>query len=100
LLAPNRSSGFSGLAAARQALNALETKGDKPPSEDPGLALQNLSRARDLEPGDASLKAEIAFRSDTGGEGSPGHQVMRDEEYLIPAATFLERARQNPAKKG
>ena len=100
-LAPNRAAGFQGLAAARESLGALETRAGATPSESPAVALSSLARARDLEPGDAMLKAEIAFRSDEGPADSAGHQKqMRDEQYLVAPAVFLERARKNPAKKG
>ncbi len=46
------------------------------------------------------LKAEIAFRSDEGAEDSAGRRGMRDEQYLVAPAVFLERARKNPAAKG
>jgi hypothetical protein len=99
-LAPNRPSGFQGLAAARQALAAAEARAGTPPSESPALALASLARARDLEPGDAMLKAEIAFRSAEGAPGAADHKQMRDEQYLVAPAVFLDRARKNPAKKG
>jgi hypothetical protein len=100
-LAPNRAGGFQGLASARQSLSALEARAGTPASEAPALALASLARARDLEPGDAMLKAEIAFRSDEGPEGSAGHsKAMRDEQYLVAPAVFLDRAHKNPAKKG
>jgi hypothetical protein len=99
-LAPNRSPAFKGLAVARQAMTAVSARDGKPASEDPALALMNLVRARDLEPGDATLKAELAFRTDEGTDGGPPRQAMRDEQYLIAPETFLQRARQNPFKKG
>jgi transglutaminase superfamily protein len=101
LLAPNRAAGFQGLAAARESLAAVEARTGATPSESPALALASLARARDLEPGDAMLKAEIAFRSDEGPSDSTGHsKAMRDEQYLVAPAVFLDRARKNPAKKG
>ena len=100
-LAPNRAAGFQGLASARESLGALEARSGASVSESPALALSSLARARDLEPGDAMLKAEIAFRSDEGPDGAVGHQkAMRDEQYLVAPAVFLDRARKNPAKKG
>ena len=99
-LAPNRANGFQGLAAARGSLAASEARAGTPPSESPALALASLARARDLEPGDAMLKAEIAFRSPEGGADAASRKGMRDEQYLVAPAVFLERARKNPAKKG
>jgi hypothetical protein len=99
-LAPNRSGAFQGLATARQALAAAEKLRGAPASESPALAMEALGRARDLEPSDAGLKAEIAFRSDEGAVDSPSHKAVRDEEHLVAPAVFLARARANPAKKG
>lgn len=100
LLAPNRAGGFQGLAAARQSLSAIEARASGPASESPTLALASLARARDLEPGDAVLKAEIAFRTDEGAEDSAGRKGMRDEQYLVAPSVFLDRARKSPAQKG
>ena len=99
-LAPNRANGFQGLAAARESLAAAAARAGVPASESPTLALASLARARDLEPGDAMLKAEIAFRSTEGAEGAADHKETRDERYLVAPAVFLDRARKNPAKKG
>jgi hypothetical protein len=100
-LAPNRAGGFQGLAAARESLGAVEARTGAPASESPAVASSSLARARDLEPGDAMLKAEIAFRSDEGVADGVGHaKGMRDEQYLVAPAVFLDRARKNPAKKG
>src|SRR6185503_12840380 len=72
-VAPNRAAAFRGLSAARQAVAAAEQRAGKQPSEDPRLTVTALARARDLEPGDASLKAELAFRVRPGGAaGSVG----------------------------
>jgi tetratricopeptide (TPR) repeat protein len=99
-LSPNRAAGFQGLAAARKAQSAIETRAGKPPEEDPELALMNLVRARDLEPGDAAIKAELALRSDEGSPASPSRHAMRDEQYIIPPEVFLARGKQIPVKKG
>ena len=103
-LAPNRGGGFQGLAAAREAMLADEARAGKPPSEDPARLKATLARARDLEPGDAALKAEIAFRNGAATEGGAGvdgaREAQRDEEYLMAPQVFLEKARQSPARKG
>lgn len=99
-LAPNRANGFQGLAASRQSLAAAEARAGVPASESATLALASLARARDLEPGDAMLKAEIAFRSASGAADAVDPKETRDERYLVAPAVFLDRARKNPAKKG
>ena len=99
---PNRSTGFIGLAFARQALAAAEAREGKPPSEDPALANASLARARDLEPSDASIKAEIAFRQEgqSGPNGVTEGQGLADERFMVKPEVFLKAARANPAKLG
>jgi hypothetical protein len=106
-VAPNRAGAFVGLAAAREAVAADEARAGKPPSEPPALAQASLSRARDLEPGDAALKAEVAYRrSATGGAAGevtadgPVHTAQPDEAYLIKPEQFLQKARERPVIKG
>jgi len=99
-LAPNRANAFQGLAASRESIAAAEVRAGVPLSESPTFALASLARARDLEPGDAMLKAEIAFRSAEGSADAAGHKQMRDEQYLVAPTVFLDRARKNPAQKG
>ena len=102
-LSPNRSGAFVGLTTARAALHALEIEAKKPPSEDPAAAQSSLRRARDLEPSDASLKAELAFRSGAtaGAAGDAvGRTGARDETHLMKPEAFLAKAREKPAKKG
>ncbi|MFO0756680.1 MAG: transglutaminase-like domain-containing protein [Byssovorax sp.] len=97
---PNRGAAFQGLATERNAIAGEEARAGRAPSESPSLAMEALARAHDLEPSDAALKAEIAFRSDEGASDAPGRKAMRDEEYLVAPSVFLARAKQNPAKKG
>ena len=45
-------------------------------------------------PGDASLKAELAFRQrrgDSPATGSPSRESLADEQYLVAPAVFLAR---------
>ncbi len=98
-LGPNRASAFTGLAEVRRALIALDPKA-KTADEERRRANQELLRARDLEPGDAMIKAELALRSGNTKEAVAGREKMRDEDYLPKAEEFLARARKNPAKKG
>ena len=99
-LAPNRAASFSGLAAARQAVAAEEARAGQPASEPPALALASLTRARDLEPGDAALKAEIAYRTGPVTAVNEGRAAQADEAYLVKPEFFLQKARERPVKKG
>jgi transglutaminase-like putative cysteine protease len=99
-LAPNRPGAFSGLSDARRAIADAEAREGKPASEAPAFAAADLSRAHDLDPADVMLKAEMAFRSGAAPAGAPGHEEARDEQYLVKPAFFLQKARENPVKKG
>lgn len=100
-LAPNQAAGFHGLAAARQAMAADEARRGRRSTEDPAFARAALARARDLEPGDASLKAELAFRSSgPAGDGAVEQKAQRDEEHIVKPEVFLQKARAKPVKKG
>ena len=98
-LGPNRASAFTSLAEVRRALVALDPKA-KTADEERARANQELLRARDLEPGDAMIKAELSLRSGNTKEAVAGREKMRDEDYLPKPEEFLARARKNPAKKG
>ena len=100
-LAPNRAAGFIGLAAAREGVAAEEARAGKPPSESPAILKATLQRARDLEPSEASLKAEMALRSSSKQGATGAHASgMRDEAYIEKPEVFLARGRAVPAKKG
>ncbi|MGK4001224.1 transglutaminase-like domain-containing protein [Sorangium sp. So ce1036] len=90
-IAPNQAGAFRSLAAARQG-----TAGG------PWAAAANaaLARARDLAPGDPSLRAELALRLGEGSPSAPGRRRMRDEQHLVAPEIFLARARGAPAKVG
>ena len=99
-IAPNRPEGFEALAEVRRAAPAMGAGGDV--AREGARALEALGRARDLEPGNPMLKAELAFRlgdTDTTEE-TPGRQRMADEQYLAAPRVFLARAKESPAKKG
>jgi hypothetical protein len=108
VLGPNRASAFIGLSQTRTAMFEREQRAGKQPSEDPRLALVDLARARDLDPADDSIKAEIAYRSEPANEGEEEGQrgeqargeAQADEAFMVPASVFLERAKKTPAKKG
>ena len=99
-LAPNRSGGFSGLSAARSAISADEARAGKPASEPPSRAAEALARAQDLEPSDAVLKAEIAYRSGPVTAEAAARAAQPDEAYIVKPDVFLQKARERPAKKG
>ncbi|MEJ7729819.1 MAG: transglutaminase-like domain-containing protein [Polyangiaceae bacterium] len=104
-LSPNRAPAYRGLAAALQAVAADETRAGKKPTADPRLVVAALARARDLEPSDAALRAELAFRTEqpASGEGTApkdARERVADEAYIVTPQVFLARARANPARKG
>ncbi len=100
-LAPNRAGAFVGLAAAREAIAADEARAGKPASESPREAEASLARAHDLEPSDAALKAEIAYRrGSASATDAPTHTALPDEAYLAKPEFFLQKAREHPVTKG
>lgn len=101
-IAPNRSAGFRGLATARQAAAALEERRGGAASGDEPLVAAALGRARDLEPGDPLLKAELGWRARPGGAaaGAADHEAMADERFLVAPEVFLARAKKSPVHKG
>lgn len=99
VLGPNRAAGFTGLAEARRAMVALDPKA-KDADDENKKATEALLRARDLEPGDPMIKAELALRSGNSKDAVASREKMRDEDYLPKPEEFLARARKNPAKKG
>ncbi|MCC6557621.1 MAG: transglutaminase domain-containing protein [Polyangiaceae bacterium] len=100
-VAPNRSAAFQALASARR---AAEAAGGRAPvhgaAAEGARAMDALGRARDLEPGDPFLKAELAFRLGETSAQAAGRQKMPDEQYIVPPDVFLARGATNPAKKG
>jgi len=90
--APNRAEAWAGLAR-ELAASSKEPK-------DAQLVLVALRRARELAPGDAKYRAELALRvTGQGGAGKPqaGPQEPRDDErWLTPTATILARRKGVP----
>ncbi len=80
--APNRADAWAGLADEMTSGGS----GDK--------ATTALQRARELAPGDAHYRAELALRR----EGAQA-EASRDERYLVPSQTILAR-RQGAPKPG
>ncbi|MBK8253314.1 MAG: transglutaminase domain-containing protein [Polyangiaceae bacterium] len=98
-LGPNRSPGFIGLAETRRAMIALDPKA-KDAEAERAKADDALLRARDLDPGDPMVKAELGLRAGNSKEAVSQREKMRDEEYLPKPEEFLARARKMPVKKG
>ncbi|HSO40131.1 MAG TPA: transglutaminase-like domain-containing protein [Labilithrix sp.] len=93
--APNRPEAWAGLA------RELAAASNDP--KDQQLVLVALRRARELAPGDAKYRAELALRSPKGtgkpGGPPPGAQEPRDDErWLSPIATILARRKGVPEK--
>ena len=99
VLGPNRTPGFTGLAESRRAIAALDPK-SKSADDERRKANDALLRARDLDPGDPMVKAELALRAGNTKEAAASREKMRDEDYLPKPEEFLARARKSPAKKG
>lgn len=99
-LSPNEAAGFRALAEARRAAARAEGQGTISP-EETERANAALARARDLEPGDELVRAELDLRE--GGlddDPSATRRALRDERFLPKPAEFLDRAKKSPAKKG
>jgi hypothetical protein len=91
--APNRPEAWAGLARELAASSAE-------PREQ-ALVLVALRRARELSPGDAKYRAELALRSRSGKaeQGQkPNLEAGDDERWLAPTATILARRRGVPDK--
>jgi hypothetical protein len=93
--APNRPEAWAGLA------RELATASNEP--KDQQLVMVALRRARELAPGDAKYRAELALRVGKGagkpGGPPPGAQEPRDDErWLAPIATILARRKGVPEK--
>ncbi len=88
LLAPNRSAAHRGLARSLQATTSVAHN---------ARIIEALERARELDPRDASIGAELAFRK---GEQKDTDKLGQDAAHIVAPAVFLKRAKDNPAKKG
>ena len=91
--APNRAESWAGLAR--------ETAAASKDPKDQQLVLVALRRARELAPGDAKYRAELALR--TGKGGKPGAPVptegpQDDERWLTPTDKILARRQGVPPK--
>jgi hypothetical protein len=89
--APNRAPVWAGLAQEMSAGAVDATAG--------AAIAAALRRARELDPGEARYRAELALRSRTGGAGTvaPG-EARDDEKYIVPSQTILARRASAPSK--
>lgn len=91
--APNRPEAWAGLARELAAASS--------DPKDQQLVLVALRRARELAPGDAKYRAELALRSGAGKTGpgaKPNLEAGDDERWLAPIATILARRKGVPEK--
>ena len=87
--APNRADAWSGAA---DALTAVHGGGD-------AHVIDALKRARELAPGEARIRAELALRdraSDPSRQPAAGSGARDDEKYLVAPEVFLSRRRGVP----
>jgi Transglutaminase-like superfamily len=89
--APNRPEAWAGLA--REVAAASQTQS----AEEKQLVLVALRRARELAPGDAKYRAELAMRvGKPGGPAGPAGPAPDDERYLVKSETILARRKGVP----
>jgi hypothetical protein len=86
--APNRAPVWAGLA---QEIGA--TSGDATAGQTMAAALR---RARELDPGEARYRAELALRTRAS---SPGAEARDDEKYIVPSQTILARRSSAPPSR-
>jgi transglutaminase-like putative cysteine protease len=98
-LSPNEAAGFRALAEARRAAGRVEGRGTIAP-EETERANAALARARDLEPGDELVRAELDLREGGLDGDASARRALRDERFLPKPTEFLDRAKKLPAKKG
>jgi transglutaminase-like putative cysteine protease len=93
--APNRPEAWAGLARELAAASS--------DPKDQQLVLVALRRARELAPGDAAYRAELALRTGATRAGKAGQKPAApeagdDERWLTPIATILARRKGVPEK--
>jgi hypothetical protein len=90
--APNRPEAWAGLA------RELAAASSEP--KDQQLVVVALRRARELAPGDAKYRAELALRTGAGkaGQKPAAPEAGDDERWLTPIATILARRKGVPEK--
>ena len=85
-LSPNRAGAHLGVA---QSLSAGHSGNE-------AAVRRALARAHELEPGDATLSAELAFRD---GKQGATVDLGPDVAFLVPPKEFLDRVKARPAPK-
>jgi hypothetical protein len=96
--APNRPEAWAGLAdeiAAADAASAPSAAKSTPETESALRAA--LRRARELAPGEARYREELALRTFTPESGTSDGTARGDEHYLVPSQTILARRQGVPA---
>ncbi len=90
--APNRPEAWAGLARELAAASS--------DPKDHQIVLVALRRARELAPGDAAYRAELALRTGAGkaGQKPSAPEAGDDERWLTPIATILARRKGVPVK--
>ena len=91
-LSPNTAAALVGLGESELVLSADAGAA--------GRALAALGRAKELEPGQAKLAAEIGFRQPKSVGPAAAGSVAEDLAYLVEPEVFLARARSRPATVG
>jgi hypothetical protein len=90
--APNRPEAWAGLADEIAAT---------PDAESESALRAALRRARELAPGEARYREELALRPSAGGEGTRSGaseaETRGDEHYLVPSQTILARRQGVPS---
>ncbi|MBX3227725.1 MAG: transglutaminase domain-containing protein [Labilithrix sp.] len=93
LWAPNRAEAWAGLARELATVSS--------DARDQQTVLVALRRARELAPGDAKYRAELAMRLGKPGQGpsaaAQSAEARDDERYLVKSETILARRKGVPA---
>lgn len=90
LWAPNRAEAWAGLAREVAAVGGSDPKASQ-------TVLVALRRARELAPGDARYRSELAMRtSQPGREKTPAEGFHDDERYMVKSEAILARRKGVP----
>ena len=91
--APNRAEAWAGLADEIAATSSLTRDHARSPQADAAINAA-LRRARELAPGEARYRAQLALRRPAG----EGAETRDDERYIVPSQTILARRLGVPAR--
>lgn len=89
LWAPNRAEAWAGLARELAAVSGGDAKTSQ-------TVLVALRRARELAPGDAKYRAELAMRTAQPGQAKTPAEDRDDERYMAKSETILARRKGVP----